>query len=417
MIAERNSSSRSSDAFEEGPAERPRRVIFVDREGASSIWSLMALVARQLENAGWEAGFVAMTDDSGITLQAPQTALGFRRISVPSKRWKGDLLRQQRAFERGFSAILEGVRPDVVHVNFAVPGIWARRVAKRCGVPWVVSTQHELRGSLAGHLRLGLRLTRSCVDVHTYVSETVAASFGHADLRGDECGGALPAHVVIRNGVDAELIRTFRRRPAERVPGRIVAPGRLVPEKGQALLVDALAALKVRHPRAHLIFAGSGPQAERLKALAERRGVAGAVTFEGWLLREALWQLLASAEVAAFASDGSQEGFGLALAEAAVLEVPLVASCIAAFREVLAYDDGAARWFEPGDEGDLARALSAALEASAEVCARRAAQGRHLAETRASVSAMIEGYAALYTRLAGGVSAGANDRRLGLRPL
>lgn len=382
-----------------------RRVLFVDRQGALAVWSLLIPVAHHLEELGWETGFVMMSDDSGRTTPDIACSLGVFRVTVPSKRWPGDLVRQGISFKAQFMRLIDRVSPDVVHVNFAIPGIWARRVARRCNVPFVVSTQHELAGSLSPHLRLGLWATRGCVDVHTYVSDTVAGSFGYSDLPPELAGEAVPSRVVIRNGVDASAIRSFRGRPDAVVPGRIVAPGRLVPEKGQASLIRALADVRQVHPEAHLVFAGSGPEEGRLRSLADKLDVADAVTFEGWMPREALWHLLASGSVAAFASDGKQEGFGLALAEAALLETPLVASRIAAFREVMAGDEEAAWWFSPGDSEALAAALRDALSADAderELRTTRACRGAH---DRATQEVMVEQYARLYERIAA-------DRRL-----
>lgn len=377
-----------------------RRVLFVDRHGALAVWSLLIPVARHLEELGWETGFVMMSDDSGRAPPDIACSLGVFQVNVPCKRWPGDLVRQGISFKLQFKRLLDRLLPDVVHVNFAIPGIWARRVARRRGVPCVISTQHELAGSLSPHLRFGLWATRGCVDVHTYVSDTVAASCGYSDLPAGVEGETLPSHVVIRNGVDASTIRSFRGPPDAAVPGRIVAPGRLVPEKGQASLIHALADVRETHPQAHLVFAGSGPEEGRLHRLADKLGLADAVIFEGWLPREALWRLLASAPIAAFASDGKQEGFGLALAEAAFLETPLVASRIAAFREVMADDDEAAWWFQPGDPESLASALRGALSADTDERERRTGRAYRAARERATEDLMIEQYARLYERIA-----------------
>lgn len=376
------------------------RVLFVDREGALSIWNLLQPVAVALEKVGWDTGFVTMADDSGRPFPSTGSSLGVRTIPVPSKRWAGDLLRQQWAFKKGFSAVLREWCPDVVHVNFAIPGIWARRVAKRMGVPLVISTQHELRGSMSWHLRLGLCATRGCVDVHTYVSEAVAASFGVADqVRAVAACDGLPRHTVIRNGVDEAAIAAVADNPAGRVPGRVVAPGRLVPVKEHRRILTAFARVRRHQPGAELLIAGSGPEESSLRRLAARLEIADVVKFTGWLPREELWSLVASAQVAVFASDGTQEGFGLSLAEAALLGTPLVASRITAFREVLAEDDQAAWWFQPSDVDDLADALGQAMTASAEARQHHVKTARQIARSRATQSMMLKQYTQLYSHL------------------
>lgn len=360
----------------------------------------MTAIGRKLESVGWRTGFVAMQDKSGLRIPDVDCVLGTFDVPVPRKRWAGDLLRQQWAFEKAFLAVLEDVRPDVVHVNFAIPGIWARRVAKRAGVPLVISTQHELWSSMSWHLRLGLWATRHHVDLHTYVSESVAESFGVGAQELSPSGDGLLQHVVIRNGVDEEAIEVVAGEAAAFVPGRIVAPGRLVPVKGHTRILEAFAQVEKQYPDAELVIPGSGPEESSLRRLAERLGIASAVRFVGWLPREGLWSLVASAQAAVFASDGTQEGFGLALAEAALLETPLVASNIAAFREVLAEDDQAAWWFQPTDTDGLAQALMQALSASPDERDRRVESARRAAKERATQRVMVDQYVQLYDRLA-----------------
>lgn len=377
------------------------RVVFVDRQGALAVWGVLTPMASALEAHGWETGFICMADDSGRAVSSDRPSLGVRVIDVPSKRWPGDLLRQQWAFEKGFSEVLCELRPDVVHVNFAIPGIWARRLAKRLGVPRVVATQHELRSSMSWHLRLGLWATRGCVDVHTYVSDTVAASFGMTDrLQAVDSGEGPPLHTVIRNSVDEAAISEAAASVKSRVPGRVVVPGRLVRVKGHHRILDAFAQVHNQHPEAELVIAGDGPEEAMLHRQVERLEIAGAVKFTGWLPQEELWALVASAQVAVFASDGTQEGFGLALAEAALLNTSLVTSDIAAFREVLAKDDQAAWWFQPTDTGGLAQALMQALSASPDERDRRVESARRAVKARATQRVMVEQYVQLYDRLA-----------------
>lgn len=376
------------------------RVLFVDRRGALAVWSLMEPVAEALETRGWQTGFVCMADDSGRAFSPDSAALGMRVIDVPRKRWPGDLLRQRRAFEKGFTEVLRELRPDVVHVNFAVPGIWARRAAKRMGVSWVIATQHELRDSMSRHLRLGLWATRGLVDVQTYVSDAVAASFGTQSLvRLVEEGETPPRHTVIRNGVDESALAEAAAPVTSRVPGRLVAPGRLVRVKGHRRILDAFARLWAHRPDTELVIAGSGAEESSLRRRAARLGVSEAVRFTGWLPREELWALVAGAEAAVFASDGTQEGFGLALAEAALLETPVVASRIAAFREVLADDEGAAWWFEPKDSDELADTLARALSAPPDKRRERVDAARYAAGMRATRTVMTRQYVRLYERL------------------
>ena len=72
-------------------------------------------------------------------------------------------------------------------------------------------------------------------------------------------------------------------------PGRILAVGRLVPRKGQDVLIGAM----TRLPNARLDIVGRGPDRARLDALVTDRGLADRVTLHGGLpdeRLEALWR-------------------------------------------------------------------------------------------------------------------------------
>src|SRR5207247_670203 len=59
--------------------------------------------------------------------------------------------------------------------------------------------------------------------------------------------------------------------------------GGLKPRKNLPLLLDAWARVAPLHPGARLLIAGGGPLLGRLRALAERRGLAGSVRFAGYV--------------------------------------------------------------------------------------------------------------------------------------
>lgn len=61
----------------------------------------------------------------------------------------------------------------------------------------------------------------------------------------------------------------------------MVCVSRLVPRKGQDMLIRALPAIRQRVNGAALVIVGGGPYAERLHQLAQECGVADAVTFTG----------------------------------------------------------------------------------------------------------------------------------------
>jgi len=147
---------------------------------------------------------------------------------------------------------------------------------------------------------------------------------------------------------------------------RLAVVGRLVPIKGHAILLEALAAARARVPALTLEVAGDGPLGGELRGLAEHHGVAGAVTFLGRVAPVA--PVLERAELVVVPSLG--EGFGMVALEAMERGRPVVASTVGGLPEIV--EDGRTGLLVP--TGDAA-ALAAALVDLASDPARAAAMG------------------------------------------
>jgi glycosyltransferase involved in cell wall biosynthesis len=136
-------------------------------------------------------------------------------------------------------------------------------------------------------------------------------------------------------------------------PDVIVAMGRLVPEKG---LADVIAALARLAPPARLVILGEGPERAALEALAARLRVADRVAFRGYVPEP--WPELAGAKMLALAS--RTEAFGNVLVEALAHGLPVVATRCGGPAEILG-DGRHGRLVPIGDVGGLAAAIGATL--------------------------------------------------------
>ncbi len=145
------------------------------------------------------------------------------------------------------------------------------------------------------------------------------------------------AMVLIEHGIDApastrprEEVRRHFGLPAERP--LVLNVGRLVEQKNQDVLIEALA----RVPDAHLALAGGGQKHDAYHALAARRGVADRVHVLGPLPSSEIADLYAASDLFAFPS--TWETFGLAAVEAAMVGLPMVVTDLPVLREVLQID-------------------------------------------------------------------------------
>ncbi|MDB5537446.1 MAG: hypothetical protein JWQ65_2321 [Devosia sp.] len=232
----------------------------------------------------------------------------------------------------------------------------------------------------------------------------------------DLCCGALGLHtVIIANSRATELayvshpaayrarLRTilhgvsplprpkfsFNWRSALLIPPQaplLVSTGRLTPQKNHAVAVAALAKL----PSMHLIIAGEGSERVALAVQAKALGVADRLHLIGDRPREAVASLLAAADLYVFPS--VWETFGLAVVEAGMTGLPIVAADLPVLREVLqpACGHGLAHFHQPADVASLAAVVRTMLGQYPNA-ACRAASARAMAD-RHGIAPMLDAY-------------------------
>jgi glycosyltransferase involved in cell wall biosynthesis len=134
---------------------------------------------------------------------------------------------------------------------------------------------------------------------------------------------------------------------------KIVCVGRLVPEKGQAVLLRALEQLAEAGIDASVVFVGDGRSRAWLEAEASRRNIRA--TFTGSVGHEDVPALLAEADV--FCLPSFAEGVPVVLMEAMASRLPVVTTRIAGIPELV--EDGVTGFVvSPGREDQLASALA-----------------------------------------------------------
>jgi glycosyltransferase involved in cell wall biosynthesis len=168
---------------------------------------------------------------------------------------------------------------------------------------------------------------------------------------------------VLPNPIEIERIRALAARKSSeaeeiRAP-RLLAAGRLAPEKGFDLLLEALPAVRAQWPGVHLTLAGEGVEEGRLKRLAEKLGVRSSVCFAGAV--QDLAALFSAADL--FVLSSRREGLPNALLEAAAGGLPLLATPASGGVVDLLRDQPGC-WISPGmTSAALAATLLSALSA------------------------------------------------------
>jgi glycosyltransferase involved in cell wall biosynthesis len=169
--------------------------------------------------------------------------------------------------------------------------------------------------------------------------------------------------------VDLSIFAARKSRPQPAI-FEVVCVGRLVPAKGQHVLMDAVGSLVRSGHKLRLRLVGDGPDRpslERAAALLD-----GVVTFEGSVNQDKVLQIYRDADIFALASFA--EGIPVVLMEAMAMEVPCISTYVAGIPELIRSEvDGIL--VMPSDD----RALAAAIERlilDPDLRARLAAAGR-----------------------------------------
>jgi colanic acid/amylovoran biosynthesis glycosyltransferase len=263
------------------------------------------------------------------------------------------LRRRAGGFLPFFIDVLKRERAAVIHAHYGPIGAALIPLKKKAGLPLITSFYgidasaflrlHEHSGNYA-------RLWRDC-EIISVLSENMKSA-----LEGAGCPtGKLRVHHL---AVDTDAIRPPASRPPA-PPVRVFCAARLFEKKGVDVLIRAVAAAR-REAQIELDIAGRGPMENELKALAEKLGISGAVSFHGHVPREGIIRLMSESHIFALlsrtAANGDSEGTPNALIEAGAMGLPSVSTHHAGIPEMLVHDSGGIL-VEENDDGGAADAL------------------------------------------------------------
>ena len=221
---------------------------------------------------------------------------------------------------------------DTVWFGAAAPLALLAQRARLAGARRVLASTHghEVGWSMLPVARSVLRQIGDGTDVVTFVSRYTRSRFASAF-------GPEASLEYLPPGVDTDRFRPDPAGRAElrdryRLGGRptVVCVSRLVPRKGQDVLIKALPSIRRRADGAALVIVGGGPYLETLRTLAQDCGVADHVTFTGGVPGDELPAHHALADLFAMpcrtrGGGMDVEGLGIVFLEASATGVPVIA--------------------------------------------------------------------------------------------
>ena len=236
----------------------------------------------------------------------------------------------------------------------------------------------------------------------TTLDRVVAVSARIQEQRRLRMFGVKP--VIVNNGIPildftgGEPWARLPHLPDHRKRGwKIISVGRLSPEKGFAVLIEAIGRVTVRGTNISLVLVGDGPEATALKRAAERARVADRVFLTGY--REKAYRFIPDFDL--FVLPSFSEGSPITLLEAMQAGVPILATSVGEIPRLLDYGN-LGRLVEPRDPAVLAKALIE-IFGNINEARQKASQAKETAIREYSLMRTAERYIALYKEI---VSAG-----------
>jgi len=302
----------------------------------------------------------------GLERRRSAIALPEDRILVCAPgRWGrgvGELVRRLRWLPPWWIAAITTHRPALIHAHYAVDACHALPIAKRLGVPLVVTCHGYDVAQDEDRIRkpspTWKRYLRRRQELYQHADRFIAVS---TYIRTCMLAKGFPAEriTVLPIGIDTAVFDGISDR---RDPNTVLFVGRVDPDKGIHDLLTAMTQVKARLPRARLEVIGGGSQLSAAQELAAT--LPFETVFYGPCAQAVVRDRLRSCTLLCVPSrtgaSGAQEALGLVFGEAQAMRVPVVTYRIGGIPEIVQHGTTGLLVTE-GDVAGLADAITTIL--------------------------------------------------------
>jgi glycosyltransferase involved in cell wall biosynthesis len=272
---------------------------------------------------------------------------------------------------------LEQGKVDHVHAHFGTNSTAVAMLCRVLGGPSYSFTAHgpeEFDKVMAIRLDEKIRHAAFVVGI---------SNFGRSQLLRWCESNAWEKIKVIRCGVD-EIFLDMKDPPPPPEEARFVCVGRLVPQKGQLLLLEAVGKLAAQGVEVQVTFAGDGELRPELEKRIAELKIADRIRLGGWMTNDQVREEILQSRAMVLPSFA--EGLPVVIMESLALHRPVITTRIAGIPELVSDAPPACGWVvTPGSVDELAEALRKAASARRDELAQMGAEGaRRVAEAHNS---------------------------------
>lgn len=357
-------------------------------------------LARSLASAGVNVTLASLNyQEHGGKVEAGDAKV----VSVVPSQWGKRL----RGWSPAFAAALEAVARNGLHVVhnhglWMYPGVYARRLAQKHGIPLVIAPRGMLddwsRDYNARRKALALafyeRANLDAAALFHATSELEAQAIRRAGWR--QPIAVVPNALAVTTSGAGSIARDVLESRLPELKGRrwLLYMGRLHPKKGLSMLLHAWSKVAAGASDWHLVIAGpdlTGHGAELQSLTQAQPALGGSVTLAGMLEGQEKDCALHNADL--FVLPTLSENFGMVVLEALAAGVPVVTTTAAPWHDLITYDCG--WWVEP-TQAALEQALMTACLAQAVDLKAMGLRGRRMATQKYSWDAAARSMADVY---------------------
>ena len=285
-------------------------------------------------------------------------------------------------------------RVQILHSHMFRASLFASPIGQICGVPVIIETSHGREVWRKGW--------KASFFVDRFVSRRVDRLIAVSE--------ATARYLVEHKGIPAEKVSVIRsaikvqqfdpNHPAPKGTKRalgfaesdplLVVVGRLEPQKGHAVMIDAMPGVLEEFPRARLVCVSDGSLRSQLEAQVRQKGLQESIRFVGYQPDVRDWLALADVNVL----PSWYEGLPLAAIEALAAQRPMVATAVDGTPEVVINQE-TGLLVPPGNPERLSSAICQLLR-DPQRARQMAIAGRKLVVERFSIEKLVNDTKHLY---------------------
>ncbi len=224
--------------------------------------------------------------------------------------------------------LIQGCQYDVIHLNgpiFPNLSYFALKYSNTRTVSTFLTSSERVTGFGSGLFRKIFERLYDKIDVRIAISKQ-AQRTNEMYVPGD--------YHIVPLGIDVKRFSPVGDKYPEMDRGSILFVGRMDPRKGLQRLLKAFVHVKEKMPDTRIFVVGGGNRISKYKKMAASYGIDDSIQFKGAVSNSVLAKYFRSCTVFTSPAEGN-ESFGLVLIEAMASGVPVVASNIAGYNEVI----------------------------------------------------------------------------------